>query len=633
MTLHKKWLAAALAAGLAQPALADEDLRIKSHIDEDVTVRQNTGLNKLRTLIQTDIDKAVPDRGGLFSSVSLHATLRASYDAVYEANSREYGKKAGGPVSFTNNITATPLGAASPHGGGAGTTLLGLLGFPPTGFPDAYPASNPNDGMMPLAGWRDGHTAGGVSFGVPVRPCDVDSRGCIDDYMDADKLELASPEFNDRLDFIRELYVDADMPLAGNTLHLRVGRQQIVWGRTDLFRVLDVINPVDYSRNNIYDELQDIRIPMAMARLDYRMGARGPFDDINAQFVWNFEKFRPNKLGQGGATNVALDAGSFFRGMKNCWDNGCTVANFAAGGLATNFPAHSIGIRQANLPDWTLGNTTYGGKIEGELKGVGFSVNALRTFSQMPVLRGGVPADNPFTPGVENQSYPYLIAFDIDFPRITVVGGSLDFAIDPIETAFRVETALSWGENFQNTAQPELYSKHRVLRYVIGADRSTYIPYITGNHLFLVSGQLFGQHIFNHELQDLPTGKIGVPDWEDNWIATLLIKGWYLGDTVSPQVVLARDIKARANVVEPSVEYIMSSNWLFKLGASVKFGNYRHNFDDNRSAAPFPPFTGPAAASSTGALAGLEPLGRFRTGVIGMAHDETQLFARAVYRF
>jgi hypothetical protein len=24
-----------------------------------------------------------------------------------------------------------------------------------------------------------------------------------------------------------------------------------VWGRTDLFRVLDVLNPVDYSRNNI----------------------------------------------------------------------------------------------------------------------------------------------------------------------------------------------------------------------------------------------------------------------------------------------------------------------------------------------------------------------------------------------
>ena len=52
-----------------------------------------------------------------------------------------------------------------------------------------------------------------------------------------------------------------------------LGKQQVVWGRTDLFRVLDVINPVDYSRNNIYDELQDIRIPMWIAQGEWRMGA------------------------------------------------------------------------------------------------------------------------------------------------------------------------------------------------------------------------------------------------------------------------------------------------------------------------------------------------------------------------
>ncbi len=49
---------------------------------------------------------------------------------------------------------------------------------------------------------------------------------------------------------------------------LKLGKQQVVWGRTDLFRVLDVINPVDYSRNNIYDELPDIRIPMWIAQAE-----------------------------------------------------------------------------------------------------------------------------------------------------------------------------------------------------------------------------------------------------------------------------------------------------------------------------------------------------------------------------
>ena len=103
-----------------------------------------------------------------------------------------------------------------------------------------------------------------------------------------------------------------------NQLGIRLGRQQIVWGRTDLFRVLDVINPVDFSRNNIYDELEDIRIPLWMLQLEYRFGATQTFDDLNFSVVWNFDKFRPANLGQAGTPNIILDAGSFFRGMKNC---------------------------------------------------------------------------------------------------------------------------------------------------------------------------------------------------------------------------------------------------------------------------------------------------------------------------
>ena len=68
---------------------------------------------------------------------------------------------------------------------------------------------------------------------------------------------------------------------------------------------------------------------MWMLTTDIRFVPTGVFDDFNAQIVWNFDKFRPNNLGQCGTPNVILDAGCFFRGMKNLWDNGGTVANFA----------------------------------------------------------------------------------------------------------------------------------------------------------------------------------------------------------------------------------------------------------------------------------------------------------------
>ncbi|MGE5548553.1 MAG: DUF1302 family protein [Solirubrobacterales bacterium] len=575
--------AAGILATAAAPAMADDDLIMKNKVDEEVRFRPSTGLSKARTLGQSDIDKKIKGGAGIFSSLKLHTTLRASYDAVYDLNSEKYGDSAGGSVAFWGTPAPGPFGAQNVAG-------------------------NPNQGLELVNPWRG--RDGGLQFATPVRPCDVDSRGCIKDYLDKSKNELAAPEFNDRLDFLRELYVDGEIPVGNSTLALRVGRQQLVWGRTDLFRVLDVVNPVDYSRNNIYDELQDIRIPMGMVRADYRMGARGPFDDLNVQGVWVVEQFRPNELGQGGSPNSALGAGRIFRAYKTCWDVGCTVGNFGALG-DTQFAPGIVGIRNANMPDWNLSNTSVGGKVEGELKGVGFSLNALTTHSQMPSLRGINPS--------------YLPAFDIEFPRLNIFGGSLDFTSDPIDTTFRFETAYTQGEEFANTARARLYSKNDVVRYVLGADRNTFIPFLNERRAFLFSGQVFGQHIFNHELRDGTAGPIGMPDWEDNWVATLLIKGWYMGDTVSPQVVMARDIRARANVVEPSVEWIPTARWRFRLGANVKFGEDRNSFDNDSGALP--------GVVSTGAFRGAEPLGMFRTGVIGMAHDETEIFANATLRF
>ena len=41
--------------------------------------------------------------------------------------------------------------------------------------------------------------------------------------------------------WIREAYVDLALP----PVTLRIGRQQVIWGETDTFRALDVINPLD----------------------------------------------------------------------------------------------------------------------------------------------------------------------------------------------------------------------------------------------------------------------------------------------------------------------------------------------------------------------------------------------------
>lgn len=610
----KYWLrhAAAGAVGIlvlasALPALADDGdgWTIKNKLDEEVRFRQDVGLSKMRSLGQSDIDKKL-NGGDAFSSLKVHTTLRASYDATYDVNPK-FGANAGGSVSFKDNMhtTTTWGGAAAPWGGLA--------------------PGNTNQGLALVDGWRA--PDGGLAFATPVRPCDVDSRGCIKGYMDSTKNELAAPEINNRLDFLRELYVDGEVPVGNNTLAVRFGRQQLVWGRSDLFRVLDVINPVDYSRNNIYDELQDTRIPMGMLRADYRMGARGPFDDLNFQSVWVWEKFRPNTLGQGGSTNQAGGAGSMFRAMNTCWDVGCTVGNYNSGGNALTFGPHQIGIRRAEMPEWNLANTTVGGKVEGEFKGVGFSLNALHTRSQMPVLKGGI-VSNKGTANNAQGVWDYAPAFDIIFPQINVFGGSADFTIEPIQTAFRIESTYTNGEMLADDAVATLVKRSDVVRYVIGADRSTFIPFLGTNNAFLISAQLFGQHIVSYDQQRTATGgTMGMVDWQDNWIATLMVKGWYAGQTVSPQVVFAHDMMADANVIEPSVEWIPAAMWRFRLGANVKFGENRQAYSTNADGTPW----GNAPARNVWLSA--QPMGDIRNGVIGQAHAESEIFANATMRF
>lgn len=619
-------VAAATFAGMGQAqAYTSEDgtLQLDGFVENATYARRNVGLSKMRNTVQIEGSKNYGEHGA-FSNISFVGTFRATYDAVYDLNDDQFGEKAGGP------ITMESVGGSGQTAWGSSDISSGVLDF---GFDTAQ---NPNEGLVSL-GSAIHDTDGGVGMGVPVRPCDKDSRGCLEDYLDYDEKDLKYPEFNDRLDFLREAYLDATMPTAsGATWNFRVGRQQVVWGRTDLFRVLDVINPVDYSRHNIYDELEDIRIPMWMATGEYRMGATETFDDLNMQFVWNFDKFRPSNLGQGGSPYAILDAGSFFRAMKNCWDNGCSVANFAGGALSTDFPAHVIGIRDVHLPSWSLSNSQFGLKLEGQYQDLGFSLNALTFRSQLPSLRAVVDnADNPFTTTKESQHYDYLIAFDMYFPRVNLIGGSLDYYADSIKSVFRVEAAYTQGEEFANTLRPKLYSESDVFRYVVGWDRPTFIPFLNERRAFLLSAQLFGQYLVDYEHQKVNGIEAGIPDWELNHIGTFLIKGWYQNDRVSPQVILAHDFKAHASTIAPSVDWLISDNLRLTVGANIKVGDGARKFDDCRACNPFPPFTGVGDPGDLTLrnLAGYEPLGRFRSGPIGMAQAEDEFQVTLRYRF
>ena len=83
---------------------------------------------------------------------------------------------------------------------------------------------------------------------------------------------------------------------------LKLGKQQIVWGETDNFRALDVINPLDLSWHWQWESWEDIRIPLWAARGVYDIGKIGKLEESFLEIVYipwdvrqNVVETNPNK--------------------------------------------------------------------------------------------------------------------------------------------------------------------------------------------------------------------------------------------------------------------------------------------------------------------------------------------------
>src|SRR5262249_39750097 len=73
--------------------------------------------------------------------------------------------------------------------------------------------------------------------------------------------------------------------LEGNVGNLfwRVGRQNLSWGETDAFKVLDHINPIDSSFGGVLISLDERRVPLDMLVSNYYVGDFGPITETHLE--------------------------------------------------------------------------------------------------------------------------------------------------------------------------------------------------------------------------------------------------------------------------------------------------------------------------------------------------------------
>lgn len=96
---------------------------------------------------------------------------------------------------------------------------------------------------------------------------------------------------------LKELYLDLEM-LDGR-LWFRVGKQSIVWGKTELFRTTDQFNPIDIGLVSL-GSLEETRLPLWSVRGVYSFYDVGPLEDVRLELAANIDDFEPTDLGRCG---------------------------------------------------------------------------------------------------------------------------------------------------------------------------------------------------------------------------------------------------------------------------------------------------------------------------------------------
>ena len=104
---------------------------------------------------------------------------------------------------------------------------------------------------------------------------------------------------------IREINLDADFgQVFGHRLSMRLGRQQIVWGESDLFRSIDMVNPLRIDQSGFVGEaFEDFRTPIWAIKFLYDIGNVGTIASNVGLELFYTPRWRP------GTNHLILEGG------------------------------------------------------------------------------------------------------------------------------------------------------------------------------------------------------------------------------------------------------------------------------------------------------------------------------------
>lgn len=324
---------------------------------------------------------------------------------------------------------------------------------------------------------------------------------------------------------LREFYID--FRLKQIPLSVRMGRQQIVWGETDNFRLLDRTNALDLSWHLQQESWDELRIPYWMFKGLYDIGRIGPLSDTFIEAYYNPGDWYPNKR----------------KFLPRPWSlpltNPLDLAedSFAAvgqplSGLYNDTRLFQQGDYKRN-PD---GNSQVGVRFNGVTpQSVQFTLNYFYQRwsggddgTNSAAFRGLVDPVEA-NDAISRGELPIVAIF----PYVHCFGFSLNYSDeDYTQTVFRMETIYEIGVPFLDTSKQfsreagaynnpfvpivlggDVFgvSKKDMWKGSLAFDRPTWIRFLNRRATFLILGQFFWHYLVDNEAPGCNDPNEGLP--------------------------------------------------------------------------------------------------------------------------
>jgi hypothetical protein len=330
----------------------------------------------------------------------------------------------------------------------------------------------------------------------------------VDRRLPADYIERRVSKLN-RVARQRSRLFLAYLDVQKGPVFFRIGRQVLAWGETDVFRLLDNINPLDDSFGGFFIALDERRVPLDMIRSNYNFGSFGPFSD------------------------------AFLEGFVAAGDTVTQLPGTPGGSPWTpgGIGRPNTSIRQiVKVPD--KDDVRGGARFVFTAADVTWTVAHYYTYFDIPGSQFKLP-----TVGANGTSLPVfgneILAF-VRYPRVPVTGASMTFPLEKLYSIVRSEAAYFQGEpmsrqgqgnpadanfapgtpqarrlrgNLEGGVDPTVYPglffptrdkpvwgtvlRRDTFNMSIGLDVNRFLRWLNPQQTFFISTQFFYKHVFD----------------------------------------------------------------------------------------------------------------------------------------